>query len=178
MCSCSRSNGSVRRRPYFDAAETNILRKALELGCRTGTNSVWLAQQGFEVTGANLAPLAVEQAERRAQPAGVKARFVVADVLNLPGLDGPFAFFFGRGCYHAVRRDAPQQYAPAAARQMAPGGRGLRCARPRTQVATMTVIASFVRIRKVMQINERTNYLLPAGAVRDLTHFTVARPLS
>jgi 2-polyprenyl-3-methyl-5-hydroxy-6-metoxy-1,4-benzoquinol methylase len=25
--------------------------RALELGCGTGTNSVWLAQQGFEVTG-------------------------------------------------------------------------------------------------------------------------------
>ena len=41
--------------------------RALELGCGTGTNSVWLAQQGFEVTGIDLAPLAVEQAEQRAQ---------------------------------------------------------------------------------------------------------------
>ena len=29
--------------------------RALELGCGTGTNSVWLAQQGFEVTGIDLA---------------------------------------------------------------------------------------------------------------------------
>ena len=38
--------------------------RALELGCGTGTNSVWLAQQGFEVTGIDLATLAVEQAEK------------------------------------------------------------------------------------------------------------------
>ena len=99
--------------------------RALELGCGTGTNSVWLAQQGFEVTGIDLAPLAVEQAQKRAQAAGVKVHFVLADVLQLPDLDGPFEFFFDRGCYHAVRREAPQQYALAVARQLTPGGRGL-----------------------------------------------------
>jgi SAM-dependent methyltransferase len=99
--------------------------RALELGCGTGTNSVWLAKQGFEVTGIDVAPLAVEQAERRAQAAGVKAHFAVADVLQLPDLNGSFAFFFDRGCYHAVRRNAPQQYAPAVAQQLASGARGL-----------------------------------------------------
>jgi methyl halide transferase len=99
--------------------------RALEIGCGTGTNSVWLAQQGFEVTGVDLAPVAVERAEARAQAAGVKAHFMVGDVLQLLDLDGPFAFFFDRGCYHAVRREAPNQYAPAVARQLTAGGRGL-----------------------------------------------------
>jgi methyl halide transferase len=99
--------------------------RALEIGCGTGTNSVWLAQQGFEVVGLDVAPLAVEQANQRAKATGVKVHFVVADVLQLPDLGGPFAFFFDRGCYHAVRRAAAQQYAPAVARQLAAGARGL-----------------------------------------------------
>lgn len=99
--------------------------RALEFGCGTGTNSVWLAQQGFEVTGVDLAPLAVARAEQHAKAAGVKARFLVADVLRLPDLEAPFAFFFDRGCYHAVRRNAPGHYAPAVARQLVAGGRGL-----------------------------------------------------
>jgi SAM-dependent methyltransferase len=99
--------------------------RALELGCGTGTNSVWLAQQGFEVTGIDLAPLAVERAEQRAHAAGVKVHFVVADVLHLPDPGGPFGFFFDRGCYHAVRLEAPEQYAPAVVRQLVAGGRGL-----------------------------------------------------
>jgi SAM-dependent methyltransferase len=86
---------------------------------------VWLAQQGFEATGVDLAPLAVERANERARDAGVKVRFVVGDVLALPELGGPFRFFFDRGCYHAVRRSAPKQYATAVARQLAAGGRGL-----------------------------------------------------
>ena len=99
--------------------------RALEIGCGTGTNSVWLAQQGFDVTGVDVAPLAVERAKQRAKAAGVAAQFAVADVLQLPDLAGPFAFFFDRGCYHAVRRSAPQDYAPAVARQLTTGARGL-----------------------------------------------------
>jgi methyl halide transferase len=99
--------------------------RALDLGCGTGTNSVWMAQQGFEVIGIDVAPLAVARAEERAHAAGVAAQFVVGDVLQLPDLDGPFAFFFDRGCYHAVRRDAPDQYATSVARQLTSGGCGL-----------------------------------------------------
>lgn len=99
--------------------------RALDLGCGTGTNSVWLAQQGFEVTGLDVAPLAVERAEERARAAGVNARFLAADILNLPDPDRPFSFFLDRGCYHAVRRGAPGLYASAVARQLAPGARGL-----------------------------------------------------
>src|ERR1700742_1438089 len=58
--------------------------RALEIGCGTGTNGVWLAQQGFDVTGVDVAPLAVERAGQRAEAAGVQARFLVADVLQLP----------------------------------------------------------------------------------------------
>ena len=99
--------------------------RALEIGCGTGTNCVWLAQQGFESTGVDLSPLAVERAVHRAAAAGVGAQFVVADVLHLPDLVGPFEFFFDRGCYHAVRRDSPGGYAPAVARQLTSGGKGL-----------------------------------------------------
>jgi SAM-dependent methyltransferase len=99
--------------------------RTLELGCGAGTDSVWLAEQGFEVTSVDVSPLAVKRAHKHARAAGVNVHFVVADVFELPDLGGPFAFFFDGGCYHAVRRDAPQQYAPAVARQLAPGARGL-----------------------------------------------------
>ncbi len=99
--------------------------RVLDIGCGTGTNSVWLAQQGFEVTGIDLAPLAVERAQQRALAAGINVHFRVADVLHLPDLGEPFGFFFDRGCYHAVRRNASEPYAPAVAQQLAPGAQGL-----------------------------------------------------
>jgi len=99
--------------------------RILEIGCGTGTNGVWLAQHGFDVTGVDLASLAVERAKQKAHAAGVKARFLVADVLQLPDLGEPFDFFFDRGCYHAVRSSTPEQYAPAVAQLLTPDGRGL-----------------------------------------------------
>lgn len=98
--------------------------RALDIGCGTGSNSVWLAQQGFDVTGIDVAPLAVERSKDRARAAGVNAQFVVADVLDLPDPKQPFSFFLDRGCYHAVRRSSPG-YAPAVAKQLAPGAMGL-----------------------------------------------------
>jgi SAM-dependent methyltransferase len=99
--------------------------RALELGCGTGTNAVWLAQQGFDVTAVDLAPLAIEQAEARARPAGVKVRFVTASVFELPDLGGPFPFFFDRGCYHVVRRIDANGYVRTLERVTAPGSVGL-----------------------------------------------------
>ncbi len=78
--------------------------RALELGCGTGTNAVFLAQRGFEVTAIDLSPLALAQASRRATEAGVNVQFVETDVFRLNVELPPFDFIFDRGCYHCVRR--------------------------------------------------------------------------
>jgi SAM-dependent methyltransferase len=36
--------------------------RALEIGCGTGTNALWLAGRGFDVLGVDLSPLAIERA--------------------------------------------------------------------------------------------------------------------
>lgn len=78
--------------------------RALELGCGTGTNAVFLAQQGFEVTAIDLSELALKQAQQRAERAGRVIRFLQADVCNFPWQGEPFDFVFDRGCYHCARR--------------------------------------------------------------------------
>jgi methyl halide transferase len=78
--------------------------RVIELGSGTGINALWLAQQGFDVTGVVLSRLAIEKARQRAAEAQVPVRFVVDDVLNLTEEYEPFPFFFDRGCYHAVRQ--------------------------------------------------------------------------
>jgi SAM-dependent methyltransferase len=77
--------------------------RMLELGCGTGTNAIWLAQQGFEVTAFDLSPLAIKQANEKAARAGVKVRFAVGDVLKLPDVGAAFPFVFDRGVYHHLR---------------------------------------------------------------------------
>lgn len=99
--------------------------RVIELGCGSGINAVWLAQQGFDVTGVDFSQLAIDKAIRRASGAITNARFVLADVLALPDNLGVFPFFFDRGCYHAVRRDDVAAYQKTLKQVTATGSTGL-----------------------------------------------------
>jgi len=74
--------------------------KALEIGCGTGTNVIWLARRGFEASGLDLAEAAIAQAEAKAADAGVDCRWLSADILVDPIPGGPFDFIYDRGCFH------------------------------------------------------------------------------
>jgi SAM-dependent methyltransferase len=100
--------------------------RAVELGCGTGSNAVWLAQQGFDVAAVDISPRAVEMARRRAEAAGVRVSVLVADLTRPPPeLAGPFDFLFDRGCYHVVRREGVTAYPEALRRLTRPGSLGL-----------------------------------------------------
>ena len=51
--------------------------RALDLGCGTGKSAIWLAERGFDATGIDMSPSAIEQARRSARRRGVEARFIV-----------------------------------------------------------------------------------------------------
>lgn len=53
---------------------------ALDLGCGQGRNSVWLATLGHVVTGYDLSPVAITQARRLAEEAGVDVDFHAVDL--------------------------------------------------------------------------------------------------
>ena len=74
--------------------------RALDIGCGTGTNAIWLAKQGFDVTGVDLSKTAIERAESKRAKEDVDCRFLVADFLleQIPG--APFDFVYDRGCFH------------------------------------------------------------------------------
>ncbi|OQX72556.1 MAG: methyltransferase type 11 [Bacteroidetes bacterium 4484_249] len=74
--------------------------RALDVGCGTGDNAIWLIKQGFEVTGVDLSEKAIEIAKEKVKNAGVDVSLYVNDFLNekVPGT--PFGFIFDRGCFH------------------------------------------------------------------------------
>ena len=95
-------------RPATDlkqAVENGTLRpcRVVELGCGPGNDAVYLAGRGFDVTAIDIAPTALSQAEKKAREAGVKVRWLHADVLNPPKLE-PFDLIYDRGCYHGLRQ--------------------------------------------------------------------------
>jgi SAM-dependent methyltransferase len=88
--------------------------RTLEIGCGTGTNVLWLAARGFEVTGVDLASRAIELAGAKAAGAPGRAEFRTLDFLADPVAGGPFAFAFDRGCFHVF--DEPAERTRFAAR--------------------------------------------------------------
>lgn len=100
--------------------------RALDIGCGTGTNAIWLAEQGFSVVGVDLAPLAIEKARAKSADAKLDCRFEPMDFLNDRLAEGPFDFAFDRGCFH-VFDDAGdrERFAERVASLLAPQGRWL-----------------------------------------------------
>jgi SAM-dependent methyltransferase len=56
---------------------------ALSVADGEGRNSVWMAEQGLNVTAVEISPIAVAKARRLAAGRGVEVKFVVADLLAL-----------------------------------------------------------------------------------------------
>lgn len=54
--------------------------RALDLGCGEGRNAVWLATQGWSVTGVDFADVGVDKGRRLAEAEGVSVEWVVADL--------------------------------------------------------------------------------------------------
>jgi methyl halide transferase len=74
--------------------------KALDIGCGTGDNAIWLAQKRFQVTGTDVSEIAIETAKEKALKSNVKCIFLVVDFFKNRIEGAPFGFVFDRGCFH------------------------------------------------------------------------------
>ncbi|MGH8103055.1 MAG: class I SAM-dependent methyltransferase [bacterium] len=113
----------VPSRDLTEVVETGRVRpcRALEFGCGTGTNAIYLAAQGFDVTGVDIATHALKQAEEKAKKARVRVRFIHASVTKLPSLGRPFDFVFDRGCFHTLENEDRPRYLKGLKRYTSPG---------------------------------------------------------
>lgn len=77
--------------PFLPAETIDLPRgTVLDAGCGTGTEALWLAEQGWEVTGADISVSALARAAARAEAAGLAERvdWVQADLTSWePGRD-------------------------------------------------------------------------------------------
>jgi len=96
--------------------------RALEVGCGTGTNALWLAARGYQVVAVDLSPLAVERARARAPP-GASCTFLRLDFLEELPPEGPFDLVFDRGCFHVFDEPGERRgFAERVASVLAPQG--------------------------------------------------------
>lgn len=85
--------------------------RALDLGCGTGTNTIYLVQHGWEAVGVDIAFLAILQAHWKAWRASVDVRFHRASVTHMPFLEEPFDLALDIGCLHSLPSEKRAPYA-------------------------------------------------------------------
>ena len=84
--------------------------RAIDLGCGTGANAIYLAQNGFDVTGVDYAEAAIEKARSRANEANVTVNFIVDDLTNLRHVSGTFDFLLDYGVLDDLRLHQREPY--------------------------------------------------------------------
>lgn len=79
--------------------------RALDLGCGTGTNALYLGRLGWQVVGIDFSELAIETARTKLATASLPGvTFLYGDVTQLTdeGVTGSFDFVLDIGCFHGV----------------------------------------------------------------------------
>ena len=108
--------------------------RALDIGCGTGRDAVYLAARGWTVTGVDGVPRALDAAKQRAHASSVDVNWVRGDVTRLQtlGIGEGYELLVDRGCFHGLTDTERDQYAAGVAAVAAPGARLLMFAfRPR-----------------------------------------------
>ncbi|UXA08889.1 methyltransferase domain-containing protein [Mycobacterium sp. SMC-2] len=97
--------------------------RALDIGCGTGTDTIYLATHGWQVTAVDMVPKALAAARRKSAAAGVAPRFVQGDVTRLHdlGIGGGYTLLLDFGCFHTLPEDRRCAYVTSISRVAAPG---------------------------------------------------------
>jgi SAM-dependent methyltransferase len=87
--------------------------RALDVGCGTGDTSIYLAQHGWQVTGVDFVPRALNKARAKGEAVGVAADFRHADATRLTSenIGSGFGLIVDNGCLHGMSNDDRVRYA-------------------------------------------------------------------
>jgi cyclopropane fatty-acyl-phospholipid synthase-like methyltransferase len=98
---------------------------ALDLGCGTGDNSIYLAKHGWRVTGVDFIAKAVEKARAKASANNLDINFARADVTKLSseGVGSNFDLIVDNGCLHGMSPEDRDAYVREVTAVAAPDAR-------------------------------------------------------
>jgi SAM-dependent methyltransferase len=96
--------------------------RAIDIGCGTGTNVITLVKAGWQVTGVDFAPRAVQLARRKLKGMGLRADVLVEDATTLRSIRGQYDLALDIGCFHGIPRDGQLKYLQQLERILAPNG--------------------------------------------------------
>lgn len=149
--------------------------RLLELGCGAGNLSIDFAQAGYEVTGIDIAPTAIEWAIENAAQAGVNIQFIQGDVLTLSAIpDSSFEIALDGRCFHCIIGSDRTKFLQSAHRILKPQGVLIICTmcnqvaatpdfQDRFDPQTRCLMLGDIAIRYVGDSNEILTEIMQAG---------------
>ncbi|MBS1998004.1 MAG: class I SAM-dependent methyltransferase [Cyanobacteria bacterium SZAS LIN-2] len=150
---------------------------ALEVGCGTGTNAVWLATQAqtIKVTATEIAPSALQAAKARADKAGVKIDYRLLDICAEPPQDLTSQdFAFDRGVFHVIPAQSRAAFVKNLAACLKPGAYWLSLAgnkdepreNPEVGPPQLTAVELLEHIEPLFELIklERSRFQIPDGS--------------
>jgi ubiquinone/menaquinone biosynthesis C-methylase UbiE len=97
--------------------------RVLDVGCGTGENALYLAGNGFSVSGVDLSDRAISMARAKAAERQLKVEFQAGNALSLDFKDGVFDNVIDSGLFHTFNDNDRPVYVREMARVLVTGGR-------------------------------------------------------
>ncbi len=97
--------------------------KIIDLGCGAGNYAIYFAGRGFEVTGIDISPTAVELARRNAAEKSVECEFMAADMLEDLDFDEAFDLAYDWEVLHHIFPEQRKRYTDNVYKILKPGGK-------------------------------------------------------
>ena len=110
------------QRVFMDLeAAGQIVGSVLDVGCGTGENALYLAEQGHEVWGMDLSSVAIERAMMKSHARRLPVVFLAGDALEPAAVGRTFESLIDSGCFHTLTDEDRIRYAASMAALSAPG---------------------------------------------------------
>jgi len=97
-------------------------RRVHDLGCGPGRHLLFLAAEGFEASGSDFSPAAVDTCRRRLEEAGLSAPVTLADMTALPSEDESLDAVVAWDVVYHGTLDTIRRTVEGVRRKLAPGG--------------------------------------------------------
>ena len=97
--------------------------KALDIGCGTGNFAIYLAQNGFDVTGIDISGNAIRAAQKKAEAAQCNITFLELDSRDVGSLKDTFDFVLEWGILHFIMPEFREPYIKNVASKINKGGK-------------------------------------------------------
>jgi SAM-dependent methyltransferase len=137
--------------------------KTLEIGCGTGTDAIWLAEQEFDVTACDASEIAIGLAKEKLGKKEVKCTFQVLDFMAEDNENKPFSLVFDRGFFHSFDSEKKRKkFAKRVAANLSDDGLWLTLVgskdRPKTETgpprrSALDIIAAAEPYFKILSLN-------------------------